>query len=237
MEERQSFIQVENVSKVYQDGEISNKVLDNISFTIQEKELVAVVGDSGSGKTTLMNLLGALDKPSSGSIRIANKEISKMSQKERTLYRRDNIGFIFQDYNLIQVLNVYENILVPLQLTQKKVKEDKIDDMLKSLLLYDKKYTLPSKLSGGEQQRVAIIRALVHEPKLILADEPTGNLDSKNTAQVIKLIRLLCKKMGRTTILVTHNMQVARLCDRVIRIKDGKVIQGESYVEEEITSM
>lgn len=120
MEERQSFIQVENVSKVYQDGEISNKVLDNISFTIQEKELVAVVGDSGSGKTTLMNLLGALDKPSSGSIRIANKEISKMSQKERTLYRRDNIGFIFQDYNLIQVLNVYENILVPLQLTQKK---------------------------------------------------------------------------------------------------------------------
>lgn len=237
MEERQPFIQVENVSKVYQDGEISNKVLDNISFTIQEKELVAVVGDSGSGKTTLMNLLGALDKPSSGSIRIANKEISKMSQKERTLYRRDNIGFIFQDYNLIQVLNVYENILVPLQLTQKKVKEDKIDDMLKSLLLYDKKYTLPSKLSGGEQQRVAIIRALVHEPKLILADEPTGNLDSKNTAQVIKLIRLLCKKMGRTTILVTHNMQVARLCDRVIRIKDGKVIQGESYVEEEITSM
>lgn len=237
MEERQSFIQVENVSKVYQDGEISNKVLDNISFTIQERELVAVVGDSGSGKTTLMNLLGALDKPSSGSIRIANKEISKMSQKERTLYRRDNIGFIFQDYNLIQVLNVYENILVPLQLTQKKVKEDKIDDMLKSLLLYDKKYTLPSKLSGGEQQRVAIIRALVHEPKLILADEPTGNLDSKNTAQVIKLIRLLCKKMGRTTILVTHNMQVARLCDRVIRIKDGKVIQGESYVEEEITSM
>lgn len=225
MQEKKSFIRVENVSKTYQDGETSNKVLDAISFEVQERELVAVVGDSGSGKTTLMNLLGALDKPDSGKIIIENQNISKMNQKQQTQYRRNHIGFIFQDFNLIQVLNVYENIVLPLQLSHKEVDEKKIDFLLKSLSLLDKKYVLPSKLSGGEQQRVAVIRALIHEPKLILADEPTGNLDSKNTAQVVKMIQVLCKKMNRTTILVTHNMQIAQLCDRVIRVKDGKVIQ------------
>lgn len=224
---QESIIRVENVSKTYQNGEVSNQVLDHISFTIQEGELVAVVGDSGSGKTTLMNLLGALDTPDSGKIIIRNQEISRMNQAQRTLYRRNNIGFIFQDYNLIQVLNVYENIMLPLQLSGKKVDEEKIDFLLDKLLLSDKKYAQPSQLSGGEQQRVAIIRALIHDPELILADEPTGNLDSKNTIQVIKLIQILCKKMKRTTIMVTHNMQIAKLCDRIIRIKDGSIIQEE----------
>lgn len=224
---QESIIRVENVSKTYQNGEVSNQVLDHISFTIQEGELVAVVGDSGSGKTTLMNLLGALDTPDSGKIIIRNQEISRMNQAQRTLYRRNNIGFIFQDYNLIQVLNVYENIMLPLQLSRKKVDEEKIDFLLDKLLLSDKKYAQPSQLSGGEQQRVAIIRALIHDPELILADEPTGNLDSKNTIQVIKLIQILCKKMKRTTIMVTHNMQIAKLCDRIIRIKDGSIIQEE----------
>lgn len=224
---QESIIRVENVSKTYQNGEVSNQVLDHISFTIQEGELIAVVGDSGSGKTTLMNLLGALDTPDSGKIIIRNQEISRMNQAQRTLYRRNNIGFIFQDYNLIQVLNVYENIMLPLQLSGKKVDEEKIDFLLDKLLLSDKKYAQPSQLSGGEQQRVAIIRALIHDPELILADEPTGNLDSKNTIQVIKLIQILCKKMKRTTIMVTHNMQIAKLCDRIIRIKDESIIQEE----------
>lgn len=221
---QESIIRVENVSKTYQNGEVSNQVLDHISFTIQEGELIAVVGDSGSGKTTLMNLLGALDTPDSGKIIIRNQEISRMNQAQRTLYRRNNIGFIFQDYNLIQVLNVYENIMLPLQLSGKKVDEEKIDFLLDKLLLSDKKYAQPSQLSGGEQQRVAIIRALIHDPELILADEPTGNLDSKNTIQVIKLIQILCKKMKRTTIMVTHNMQIAKLCDRIIRIKDESIM-------------
>ena len=233
----QPFIRVENVSKTYKDGDVSNKVLDTISFNINERELVAVVGDSGSGKTTLMNLLGALDRPDSGRIIIKNQEISRMNQKQRTLYRRNNIGFIFQDYNLIQVLNVYENIMLPLQLSHKEIDEKKIDILLKSLLLSDKKYALPSKLSGGEQQRVAIIRALINEPKLILADEPTGNLDSKNSVQVVKLLQVLCKEMNRTTILVTHNIQIARLCDRVICVKDGKIIEEEKDEEKHITSM
>lgn len=216
-------IYVDDVSKTYRNGDRSNRVLSHISFTVEKGELAAVVGDSGSGKTTLMNLLGALDSPDSGRIIINNKEISNMKAEQRTLYRRDNIGFIFQDYNLIQVLNVYENIMLPLQLGQKKTDEKKVDFLLDKMHLKDKKYSLPSQLSGGEQQRVAIIRALIHNPALILADEPTGNLDSKNTAIVVKLIYALCKKFNHTTVLVTHNMQIAKLCDRRIMIRDGSV--------------
>lgn len=218
-------IYVEDVSKTYKNGETSNRVLNHISFTVQKGELAAVVGDSGSGKTTLMNLLGALDAPDSGRIMINNKEISNMKAEQRTLYRRNNIGFIFQDYNLIQVLNVYENIMLPLQLGQKKVDEKKVDFLLERLHLQEKKYSLPSQLSGGEQQRVAIIRALIHNPDLILADEPTGNLDSRNTAIVVKLIYALCRKFHHTTVLLTHNMQIAKLCDRRIMIKDGRIRQ------------
>lgn len=217
-------IRVEDVTKTYRNGDVKNRVLNHVSFTIAEGELAAVVGDSGSGKTTLMNLLGALDRPDSGRIVINQKDISLYSQEKRTLYRRNNIGFIFQDFNLIQVLNVYENILLPLQLGSKKVDEKKIDFLLEKLRLLDKKYALPTQLSGGEQQRVAVIRALIHNPDLILADEPTGNLDSKNTAMVIKLMQILCRKMNRTTVLVTHNMQIAKLCDRIIWIKDGTAV-------------
>lgn len=218
-------IYVDDVCKAYKTGEMSTPVLKHISFTVQKGELAAVVGDSGSGKTTLMNLLGALDAPDSGRIIINNREISSMKAEQRTLYRRHNIGFIFQDYNLIQVLNVYENIMLPLQLGQKKADEKKVDFLLEQLHLKEKKYSLPSQLSGGEQQRVAIIRALIHNPDLILADEPTGNLDSRNTAIVVKLIYALCRKFHHTTILVTHNMQIAKLCDRRIMIKDGSIRQ------------
>ena len=221
--EKETAIYVEDVSKTYQNGEVPVPVLNHVSFTVQAGELLAVTGDSGSGKTTLMNLLGALDTPDSGRIIIGRQVISNMSQHQRTLYRRNSLGFIYQDFNLIQVLNVYENIVLPLQLGKKKIEEKKIDFMLEKLRLQDKKYALPSQLSGGEQQRVAVIRALIHNPALILADEPTGNLDSRNTAMVVRLMQALCRKMNRTTIMVTHNMQIARLCDRVIQIRDGRV--------------
>lgn len=218
-------IYVDDVSKSYRNGELTNQVLNHVSFTVEKGELAAITGDSGSGKTTLMNLLGALDSPDSGRIIIHNKEISNMNAKQRTLYRRENIGFIFQDYNLIQVLNVYENIMLPLQLGQKQANEKTIHFLLEKLHLTEKKYSLPSQLSGGEQQRVAIIRALIHNPDLILADEPTGNLDSKNTIIVIKLLQTLCRQFQHTTVLVTHNMQIAKLCDRRIVIKDGNIKQ------------
>ncbi len=227
--EKETAVYVEDVTKSYQIGEISVPVLNHISFTVYKGEMLAVTGDSGSGKTTLMNLLGALDTPDSGKIWIGKREISGMNAHQRTLYRRDSLGFIFQDYNLVQVLNVYENIVLPLQLAKKQVQENKLDLLLDNMHLLDKKYALPSQLSGGEQQRVAVIRALIHNPKLILADEPTGNLDSRNTAMVVRLMQALCKKLNRTTIMVTHNMQIAGLCDRVIRIRDGHVTQGGAY--------
>ncbi len=224
---KETAIYVEDVTKSYQNGEVSNLVLNHISFTVNKGELLAVVGDSGSGKTTLMNLLGALDTPDSGKIVIGKQVISNMNPQQRTLYRRNSLGFIFQDFNLIQVLNVYENIVLPLQLAKQKIDEKKIDLLLDKMRLLDKKYALPSQLSGGEQQRTAVIRALIHNPALILADEPTGNLDSRNTAIVVRLMQFLCKKMNRTTIMVTHNMQIARLCDRIILIRDGSVAQGQ----------
>ncbi len=179
--EKETAVYVEDVTKSYQAGQVSVPVLNHISFTVYKGEMLAVVGDSGSGKTTLMNLLGALDIPDSGKIRIGKREISGMDAHQRTLYRRNSLGFIFQDYNLVQVLNVYENIVLPLQLA------------------------------------------------LILADEPTGNLDSRNTAMVVRLMQALCKKRNRTTIMVTHNMQIAGLCDRMIHIRDGHVTQGGAY--------
>ena len=218
-------IYVDDVSKSYHNGEITSQVFNHISFTVEKGELAAITGDSGSGKTTLMNLLGALDSPDSGRIFIHNKEISNMKAEQRTLYRREHIGFIFQNYNLIQVLNVYENIMLPLQLGHKPANEKTINFLLDKLHLTEKKYCLPSQLSGGEQQRVAIIRALIHQPDLILADEPTGNLDSKNTVIVVKLLAALCRQFQHTTVLVTHNMQIAKLCDRRIIIKDGSVRQ------------
>ena len=227
--EKETAVYVEDVTKSYQAGQVSVPVLNHISLTVYKGEMLAVVGDSGSGKTTLMNLLGALDIPDSGKIRIGKREISGMDAHQRTLYRRNSLGFIFQDYNLVQVLNVYENIVLPLQLAKKRVPEKNLDLLLDKMRLLDKKYALPSQLSGGEQQRVAVIRALIHDPELILADEPTGNLDSRNTAMVVRLMQALCKKRNRTTIMVTHNMQIAGLCDRMIHIRDGHVTQGGAY--------
>lgn len=230
--EKETAIYVEDVSKTYQNGEVPVPVLNHVSFTVQAGELLAVTGDSGSGKTTLMNLLGALDTPDSGRIIIGRQVISNMSQHQRTLYRRNSLGFIYQDFNLIQVLNVYENIVLPLQLGKKKIEEKKIDFMLEKLRLLDKKYALPSQLSGGEQQRVAIARALVNQPKILLADEPTGNLDNNNAWEIMKLLEDI-NSNGTTVVVVTHNLEIVReMRKRVITIEKGIVVSDEQQADD-----
>lgn len=219
-------VQVRNVSKTYKQGDVTNEVLKRVSFNIEKGKMVAIIGNSGSGKTTLLNLLGALDHMEYGKISIDEQLVSAMNEREKAAFRKRNIGFIFQDFNLIQVLNVYENILLPLELNKLAINESLIDDMLKRLDIYDKKFSYPSQLSGGEQQRVAIIRALVHEPKLVLADEPTGNLDHERSHNVIDVLKSLCKDYDQTVVIVTHDLQVAHRCDAVIKIENGSVIGG-----------
>lgn len=190
---------------------------------MQEGEFVSVVGASGSGKTTLLHLLGALDEPSEGTVRIRGHEISKLEKEERIVFRRRNIGFVFQNYNLIPVLNVYENIVLPLELDGRSIDSGFLEFLLGRLGLEDKKDRMPNTLSGGQQQRVAIARALITKPALLLADEPTGNLDSKTGMEVIGLMKTLSEKLHQTLIVVTHNDEIAQLADRIVRIEDGRI--------------
>lgn len=218
-----TIVEVKDVSKIYENDSGKTSVLNHIDLTINKGEFVGIVGDSGSGKTTLLNLIGGMDSVSGGRIIVSGKDITNLSDKERTLYRRNHVGFIFQDYNLINELTVYENIIMPIQLKSGEIEETVIDTLLEKLKLKEKKNRYPMQLSGGEQQRTAIIRSLVSQPDIVLADEPTGNLDSRNTLTVVKLLQYLSNKMGRTILFVTHNMELAELCDRVIRIVDGKI--------------
>lgn len=217
-------VEVKDVSKVYESGSGKIPVLNGVSLSIKKGEFVGVVGDSGSGKTTLLNLLGGMDSVSSGTITVAGNVISEFDDKQRTLYRRKNVGFIFQDYNLINELTVYENIILPFQLKKKEIKEDLIDKFLVKLKLEEKKNAFPMQLSGGEQQRAAILRALLSEPDIILADEPTGNLDSKNTQMVVRLLRYFSEHLGKTILFVTHNTELTKECSRVILVKDGRIV-------------
>lgn len=214
------------MSKVYESQSGASRVLDRVNMCIRRGEFVGIVGDSGSGKTTLLNLLGGMDSVSEGTITVAGDVISDFDNKERTLYRRRRVGFIFQDYNLINELTVYENIILPFQLKGKKIDEKLIDGFLDMLKLKEKKNAFPMQLSGGEQQRVAVLRSLLSEPDIILADEPTGNLDSRNTQAVVKLLQYFSGKMGKTILFVTHNMELTKKCDRVIVVKDGKIVSG-----------
>ncbi|MDE7231788.1 MAG: ABC transporter ATP-binding protein, partial [Lachnospiraceae bacterium] len=200
------------------------RVLDKVNVSIRKGEFVGIVGDSGSGKTTLLNLIGGMDSVSGGTITVAGEVISDYNDKQRTLYRRRHVGFIFQDYNLMNELTVYENILMPFQLKKKEIEENRIDQFLGKLKLQDKKNVFPMQMSGGEQQRAAILRALLSEPDIILADEPTGNLDSKNTKVVVGLLRYFSEHMGKTILFVTHNEELAKSCNRVIRVRDGKIV-------------
>ena len=223
MEEIMEIISVEHLKKYY--GKVPNqtKAVNDISFSVQKGEFVSIIGSSGSGKSTLLNMIGGLDTPTSGNVYIWGKDITSMSEEELTLFRRKNIGFIFQNYNLIPVLSVYENIVLPVELDGRKIDKDFLDDVLDILSLKEKIFNLPNTLSGGQQQRVAIARAIISKPAVILADEPTGNLDSKTSGDVIKLLRTVNQRFEQTLIMITHNLEIAQLSDRIINIIDGKV--------------
>ena len=220
-------LNVKKLSKKYGKGENEFLALNNVSFKVQKGEFIVIVGKSGSGKSTLLHLLGGLDKPSSGSVFINNQDIYKMSDKNLTVFRRKYIGIIYQFYNLIPVLSVKENILLPALFDGRNISDKKINDMLKSLGLLNKADAYPNDLSGGQQQRVAIGRALINHPKILLADEPTGNLDSRNSKHVMKLLEFYNKKYRQTIIMVTHDMSLAKRASRVITMSDGKIIKDE----------
>lgn len=224
-----NIIITKNVRKIYRMGENNVYALNGVDFTVKEGEFVAIAGASGSGKSTLLNLLGAMDSPTEGEIFVRGIPLAQMSQNEQTIFRRRNIGFIFQDFKLLPVLNVYDNMVLPLKLDGRKIDREFAEMLLKSLGLQNKREQTPYTLSGGEQQRVAIARALITRPAVVLADEPTGNLDSRTGMEVIGLMKVLAQKFYQTLVVVTHDEEVAQMADRIVRIEDGKICQeGES---------
>lgn len=218
-------LQASNLTKIYGSGENEVHALDGINFSVEKGEFVAIVGTSGSGKSTLLHMLGGLDRPTGGSVEVDGKEIFSLKDEELTIFRRRKIGFVFQNYNLVPVLNVYENIVLPVQLDGKTPDASYIDSIIETLGLERKLENLPNNLSGGQQQRVAIARALASKPAIILADEPTGNLDSKTSQDVLGLLKVTSQKYGQTIVMITHNEEIAQLADRIIRIEDGKIVE------------
>ncbi len=223
-------LRVENLRKSYGKGENLVNAVDGISFSVNEGEFVAIVGASGSGKSTLLHLLGGVDKPTSGNVRIKETDIYKLKDDDLAIFRRRNIGIIYQFYNLIPILNVEENITLPCELDGKTVERRKLDDLLNTLNLKDRKKHLPNELSGGQQQRVSIGRAIINNPAIMLADEPTGNLDSKASEEIISYLRLSNEKYNQTVIVITHDEKIAMAADRVIAIDDGKIISDERKI-------
>lgn len=219
-----------NLKKIYQVPSGDVRALDGVNLSIEEGEFVAIVGSSGSGKTTLLNLLGGLDRPSEGSIYVRGKKLEDMESEELTIFRRRNIGFVFQNYNLLPILNVYENITLPMKLDGMRVDEEFLNHMIDRLKLREKLYHMPETLSGGQQQRVAIARALSTKPAVLLCDEPTGNLDSVTGMEVVGLLKSSAYEFHQTIVVVTHNEEIAQMADRIIRIEDGKV-KGDTYEE------
>lgn len=221
-------ISVDGLSKSYGKGTTQVDALRDVSFSIQQGELVAVVGASGSGKSTLLHMLGGLDKPSGGHVHIDGENLYDLKEKERAIFRRRKIGFIFQSYNLIPVLNVEENIQLPLLLDHRQPDKAYINDLIRTLGLHDRRKHLPSELSGGQQQRVAIGRALAYRPAIVLADEPTGNLDSKNGHEVIELLKIAVRQYHQTVVVITHDMNVAAEATRVLTLQDGRLLSDTS---------
>ena len=224
-------IEVENLTKEYGKGDNKFKALDDITFDVSKGEFVAILGKSGSGKSTLLNIIGGLDKPTDGKVYINNQDIYSFNDNKLTIFRRKNIGFVYQFFNLIPALTVYENILLPALFDGKKIDEVKIDLLLKNLGILERKQFYPNDLSGGEQQRAAIGRALINRPKIILADEPTGNLDSRTSRKIMKLLKFYNMKFKQTIIMVTHDEVLAREASRIIVISDGKIIKDKMNVK------
>ena len=218
-------LQAENLIKIYGSGENEVHALDGVNFSVEKGEFVAIVGTSGSGKSTLLHILGGLDRPTSGNVKVDNRNIFSLKDEELTIFRRRKIGFVFQNYNLVPVLNVYENIVLPIQLDGKEPDADYIKSIIETLGIENKLDNLPNNLSGGQQQRVAIARALASKPAIILADEPTGNLDSKTSQDVLGLLKVTSQKYAQTIVMITHNEEIAQLADRIIRIEDGKIVE------------
>ena len=218
-------LQTTDLKKYYGAEPNITKALDGVSLSIEQGEFVAIVGTSGSGKSTLLNMMGGLDVPTSGSVKVKDRELAKLDDEQLTIFRRRNIGFVFQNYNLVPVLNVYENIVLPVALDGDAVDKKFMDEVVRMLTLGDKLNNMPNNLSGGQQQRVAIARALVSKPAIVLADEPTGNLDSRTSSDVLGLLKVTSDTFHQTVVMITHNNEIAQLADRIIRIEDGKIVQ------------
>ncbi len=219
-------LKVENLSKVYGKNESKVVALDNVSFSVEKGEFVAIVGASGSGKSTLLHLIGGVDRPTSGKVYIDGKDIFTFNDDKLAIFRRRQVGLIYQFYNLIPILNVEENITLPLSLDNRKVDKESLNKMLNLLGLQNRKNHLPNELSGGQQQRTSIGRALITNPTIILADEPTGNLDSKSSDEIVALLKKSNKELKQTIIMITHNMEIAKVADRIIKIEDGKIVEN-----------
>lgn len=219
-----AILETKNLKKIYGSGENEVHALDGVSISVEESEFVAIVGTSGSGKSTLLNMLGGLDRPTSGSVVVRGKELMQMKDEQLTIFRRRNVGFVFQNYNLLPILNVYENIVYSIEIDGSKVDKEFVKQIIHNLGLERKLKNMPNNLSGGQQQRVAIARALATKPAIILADEPTGNLDSKTSIDVILLMQSISREFNQTILMITHNEEIAQMADRIIRIEDGKVV-------------
>ena len=219
-----TILETKDLRKVYGSGDTEVRALDGVDLTVEKGEFVAVVGTSGSGKSTLLHMLGGLDRPTSGTVTVDGRELSALKDEELTIFRRRKIGFVFQNYNLVPVLNVYENIVLPIQLDGKAPDRGYVDQIIETLGLGNKLQNLPNNLSGGQQQRVAIARALAAKPAILLADEPTGNLDSRTSQDVMSLLKVTAQKFSQTIVMITHNEELAQMADRIIRIEDGRIV-------------
>ena len=226
-----SILTTKNLKKIYGSGESEVHALDGVDLSVEKGEFVAVVGTSGSGKSTLLHMLGGLDRPTCGIVLVDGKDIFSLKDEELTIFRRRKIGFVFQNYNLVPVLNVYENIVLPVQLDGGSPEKRYVDNLIDTLGLGSKLNNLPNNLSGGQQQRVAIARALAAKPAIVLADEPTGNLDSKTSQDVLGLMKVTSQKFSQTIVMITHNEEIAQLADRIVRIEDGRIVERQGVAK------
>ena len=219
-------VKTKNLKKYYRLGTHTVKALDDVNFAVREQEFVAIIGTSGSGKSTLLHMIGGLDTPTSGEVYVGDKALGKLSREQLAIFRRRKVGFVFQSYNLVPDLNVYENIVLPIELDGKHIDREFVDEILELLQLDEKREALPNTLSGGQQQRVAIARAIASKPSIILADEPTGNLDTATSHDVMGLLKMVARQFKQTVILITHDQDIAQMADRIVRIEDGHVVKA-----------